>query len=316
MTHPLTESVTDTAPGDGRPRPWNREPVTILSFDVEEHHKIEAAAGLEVSPEQASYYAERMEATTNWILETLVERQIRATFFVVGEIARRYPRLLRAIHEAGQEVASHSWAHRRILVQSPEQFAEDLRTSRDALEQATGAPVLGYRAPTFSLMRQTAWAVDILAEQGFAYDSSIYPVRHDRYGVPDAPRSPFLVRGPERSMLEIPPATLRWLRLNIPAGGGGYFRLFPLPVMESAIRQGHRHGTTPVSMVYFHPWEFDPEQARLPLKRISRFRTYVGLRNSRARLIKFLSRHRFARAIDVARELGEQALPVYQLHRP
>ena len=165
----------------------NPSPV-VLSFDVEEHHRIEAAVGLEVDPVLRGEYRQRMNRVTEWILELLAERKILATFFIVGQIAGTNARLVRTIHEAGHEVASHGWDHRRINLLNPRGFKEDLRMSKEALEQASGAAVLGYRAPTFSLVRQTAWALDVLGEMGLLYDSSIYPVRHDRYGIPDAPR--------------------------------------------------------------------------------------------------------------------------------
>ena len=163
-----------------------------------------------------------------------------------------------------------------------------MRQSKDALEQASGAAVVGYRAPTFSLVRKTAWALDVLAELGFLYDSSIYPVRHDRYGVPDAPRGPFLARGARHEILEIPPATVRIGGVNVPVGGGGYFRLLPWPLMKLALSLSRRDPQSGATVLYFHPWEFDPDQPRLPLKRLSRFRTYVGIRHSRSRLTRLL----------------------------
>src|SRR5262249_3702607 len=158
--------------------------------------------------------------------------------------------------------------HQPIQALSPAEFRRDVRQSKDALEQLTGAVVVGYRAPTFSIVRATAWAIDILAEVGMAYDSSIYPVRHDRYGIPHAPRAPFLARGGAPALLGLPPATLRWLGLNVPVGGGGYFRLLPLLCLNRALRQIQRKCSPAVAMLYFHPWEFDPEQARLPLGRL------------------------------------------------
>src|SRR5262249_18456479 len=150
-------------------------------------------------------------------------------------------RLVRAIQQAGHEIASHGWDHRRVLAMTPAAFRQDVRQSKDALEQITGEAVLGYRAPTFSIMRATAWALDGLAELGFESDSSIYPVRHDRYGLPTAPRQPFLAHGERHSILELPPATLRFLGINAPMGGGGYFRLFPLLFTRWAIRQMQSH---------------------------------------------------------------------------
>jgi polysaccharide deacetylase family protein (PEP-CTERM system associated) len=275
----------------------------ILSFDVEEHYRIEAAAGLAVAPALKEHYRRRVEPTTRWLLDELGRHDVKATFFVVGQIARDNPALVRAIHRAGHEVASHSWDHRRVHHFTPATFRDDVRKSKDALEQVTGAPVVGFRAPTFSIMRETAWALDVLAELGMAYDSSIYPVRHDRYGVPRAPRMPFLARGERHTILELPPATLRVLGVNVPTGGGGYFRLFPLWLLERTLRQVARKCWPAVAMLYFHPWEFDPEQERLPLGRLSRCRTYVGIGRTRGRLQALLARHRFARAVDVARQL-------------
>jgi polysaccharide deacetylase family protein (PEP-CTERM system associated) len=164
-------------------------------------------------------------------------------------------------------------------------------------------------------VRETGWVIDVLAEEGFLYDSSIFPVRHDRYGVPDAPRTPFRAMGRERSLLELPPATLRFCGMNLPVAGGGYFRLFPLVVLEAGVKQLLRTTRPDVAMLYFHPWEFDPEQPRLPLSPLSRWRTYVGVRRSTTRLIRLLSRYQFRRASDVAAEIVERHtdLPQYSL---
>ncbi len=300
-------------PSDG---PAEADAPIILSFDVEPHHRIEAAAGLEIDPALAAHYDGRVGPATRWLLDRLDDRAIKATFFIVGKLARTDPGLVREIHDRGHEVASHSAEHRRLHTLTPAEFREDTRQSLDALAELTGTPVVGYRAPTFSVVRQTAWAVDVLAELGLAYDSSIYPVRHDRYGVPGAPRSPFLARGVGGgSILEIPPLTLRVMGLNLPVGGGGYFRLLPLAVMERALVQARRTCRPPVTMLYFHPWEFDPGQPPLPLDLLKRFRTYVGIRSSGGRLTRLLGRHRFARAADVAAQLGPRRdrLPSFDL---
>jgi polysaccharide deacetylase family protein (PEP-CTERM system associated) len=278
----------------------------VLSFDVEEHDRIEAAAGLAVHPTLKGHYRARVGECTRWLLDALARSEVRATFFVVGQLAARDPGLVRAIAAAGHEVASHGWDHRRVLVMTPAEFRDDVCRSRRALEDATGSAVVGYRAPTFSIMRRTAWALDVLAELGMAYDSSIYTVRHDRYGVPGAPRGPFRARGEEHAILELPPATLRIAGVTMPMGGGGYFRLFPLWVTERAMRQTMADCRSAVAMLYFHPWEFDPEQVRLPLRGLSRYRTYVGLNRTRGRLSVLLRRHRFSRAVDVARELNRR----------
>ena len=287
----------------------------ILSFDVEEHDRIEAASGLTFDAARRAKYGVRMDETTRWLVDRLGERGIAATFYLVGEIARDRPALVKAIHHAGHELGSHSWDHRRIHVHTRASFREDIRRSKDALEQLSGQRVVGYRAPTFSVVRQTGWALDELAEAGFEYDSSVYPVRHDRYGVPDAPRSPFLAVGETRSLLEIPPVTLRLLSTNLPAGGGGYFRLFPLGVVAAAVRQMIRQCQPAVAMLYFHPWEFDPDQERLPLGLLNGWRTYVGMGRTRGRFETLISRHTFTRAADVAAELraGSTALPQFRV---
>lgn len=278
----------------------------VLSFDIEEHHRIEAAVHLNPDSGLKTHYSMRMETVTRRILDNLARREITATFFIVSEIAQENPLLIREIHEAGHEVASHSWDHRRIHHFTPKSFAEDLKRSKDTLEQITSEPVFGFRAPTFSLVRETRWAIDVLAEQGFLYDSSIFPVRHDRYGVASAPRVPFLLQGSEHSLIELPPATLRLLGMNLPVGGGGYFRLFPLFLLKWALWQLRGKPFPSIPTLYFHPWEFDPEQARLPLNKLSSWRTYVGLSGSTNKLDKLLSTNCFARAVDVAQQIEAQ----------
>ncbi|HVL12598.1 MAG TPA: XrtA system polysaccharide deacetylase [Gemmata sp.] len=290
----------------------------VASFDIEEHHRIEAAHGLSVPAQTREEYARRMETVTRHLLAHLAALDVKATFYVVGEIARTHPALVRDIRGAGHEVGSHSWDHRRVHAFTPETFREDLRRSKEALEDVTGEAVVGFRAPTFSVVRKTAWAVDVLSECGFEYDSSIFPVRHDRYGIPDAPRGPFLARGERREILELPPLTYRRLGFNLPVAGGGYFRLFPLAVMRAGLRQNRRSATATsplVSMLYFHPWEFDPDQPRLPLGRVSRWRTYVGMRRTTARLKSILHAYPFTRAIDAVRAIRASGveLPRYSV---
>ena len=315
MFTPSLAPTQEINPFVARDRSAAPVPRIILSFDVEEHDRIEAATGLRLDPALSAHYRQRLDVSTRWLLDQLAQAEVQATFFIVGQTACDNPALVRAIARAGHEVASHGWAHQRIHHLSPQSFRTDLEQSKDALEQITGSPVLGYRAPTFSIVADTAWALDELAEVGFAYDSSIYPVRHDRYGVPQAPRTPFLARGQRHTMLELPPATLRLLGVNFPMGGGGYFRMFPLALIRSAIRQMSRDTTPPVVTLYLHPWDLDPEQARLPLRRFGRFRTYVGMSRSRARLLTLLGEWSFTRAIDVVKELefAREMLPCFSV---
>ena len=279
----------------------------VISFDVEEHHRIEAAAGLSVPPDRQRDYAARMDTTTRRLLDQLAAADVKATFYVVGEIATTHPELVRAIHAAGHEVGSHSWNHRRVHRFDPKSFREDLMRSKDTLEQVTGERVCGFRAPTFSVVRETGWAVDVLAECGFEYDSSIFPIRHDRYGIPDAPRTPFVAVGRERELLELPLLTYRVLGMNLPVAGGGYFRLFPPAVMRAGLRQAAGAAQN-LAMLYFHPWEFDADQPRLPLSRLGRWRTYVGVGKTTERLNHLLAGYPFRRAIDAARDLQLESL--------
>lgn len=304
-----------TAVMDQRAGPACEDVQIVLSFDVEEHDRIEAAAGLDVPDQLKAHYRTRVGDSTRWLLEQLDREAIKATFFVVGTVAEHNPGLVREIHRAGHEVASHGFDHRRVHGHTPASFREDLRRSFGALEDTTGEAVRGYRAPTFSVVRETAWALDVLAEFDLEYDSSIYPVRHDRYGVPDAPRGPFVACRNGHAILELPPATLRLRGVNLPMGGGGYFRLFPLRLIEMAMLQSARECSPHVAMVYFHPWEFDPGQPRLALRPLDHYRTYVGINRTRGRLLALVARHCYARAIDLARALGpgHDALPHYSL---
>jgi polysaccharide deacetylase family protein (PEP-CTERM system associated) len=286
-------------------------PAVCLTFDVEEHHRIEAAAALDPSLEQKRIYADLMAASTRQILALLAKHDAKATFFIVGEIALSHPDLVREIAAAGHEIGSHSHDHRRVHRFDRDSFRDDLLRSKDALENASGTPVVGFRAPTFSIMTETNWALDVLAECGFAYDSSIFPIAgHDRYGVPHAPRTPFLAQGPTQTILELPPATYRFLGRNLPVAGGGYFRLFPPFLMHRGIRQLLTATTPPLAMLYFHPWEFDPDQPKLPLSRMSRFRTYVGIGKSMARLESLMVRYKpqLKRAVDAVAGLRGMGL--------
>lgn len=295
----------------------NECPRTILSFDVEEHFRIEAASHLVCSPSVKNVYRQRAVNTTRSLLELLNEAKAPATFFIVGELAKSSPGLIREIHQAGHEIASHGWDHQSVLKLNPASFRSDIQQSKDSLEQIIGSPIYGYRAPTFSIVPRTAWAIDALVEAGYQYDSSIFPVSHDRYGVPHAPTVPFWCSGQDSTckLLEIPPLTIRTPLKNLPVAGGGYFRLFPLSIMQTGLLLNRYHEPS-VSMLYFHPWEFDPEQVRLPLPCLSRWRTYAGIHRSTARLrhlIRTISPSSFCRAVDVAGQLKTTQLIHFKL---
>jgi polysaccharide deacetylase family protein (PEP-CTERM system associated) len=243
-------------------------------------------------------------AGTQRLLDILDRHRTRATFFVVGWVAERQRALVREIADRGHEVACHSYAHRVIYGMDRDTFRADVRRAKQAIEDAAGRRLLGYRAPTFSVVRTSLWALDVLAEEGFGYDSSIFPIHHDRYGIPDAPRVPHrvpLAGGGEIS--EFPLTTIRVAGQRLPLCGGGYFRLAPYPVIRAGLRHVNRREGKP-AIVYLHSWEVDPEQPRLPASRLTRFRHYVNLAATAAKLERLLGDFAFAPAGDVLREQG------------
>jgi polysaccharide deacetylase family protein (PEP-CTERM system associated) len=214
---------------------------------------------------------------------------------------------VRAIHQTGHEVGSHGYWHRLIYTQSPSEFRRDLADSRRVLEDAIGAPITAYRAPSFSITRRSLWALEILVEEGFRADSSIFPTRHDRYGIPGAKPEIHEIRTPSGPLLEFPPTTVRWWRLALPAGGGGYFRLYPYCLSRSLLRRVNACHRRPF-MFYIHPWEIDPGQPRMAAgSRLARLRHYLNLRHTEGKLERLLEHFRFARMNDVlADQVGAQ----------
>lgn len=261
-----------------------RDLSNALTVDVEDYFQVSALA-----PHIARSDWERMpcrvERNVERILELLSDAGAQATFFTLGWIAERYPGLVRAIAAAGHEVASHGYAHRRATEQSRDDFCRDIRRAKAILEDLAGVEVKGYRAPSFSIGKANPWAFDCIVEAGYRYSSSVYPVRHDHYGVPDAPR--FAYR-PHEALLEIPISTARLAARNVPAGGGGYFRLFPYALSRSLIRKVNEQDRQ-AAVFYFHPWELDPGQPRVEGTSLkTRFRHYLNLHRAEARLRKLL----------------------------
>ncbi|MFQ5845201.1 MAG: DUF3473 domain-containing protein, partial [Planctomycetota bacterium] len=212
--------------------------------------------------------------------------------FLLGWIADRLPHLVREIADRGHEVGAHGYDHRLVHELGPDAFRQDLRRTCGAIEGACGAAPRVYRAPSFSLTRDSLWALGILAEEGFRVDSSVFPVRHDRYGIPDFPRDPFVLPEPNRrGLVEFPITTWRKLGINVPTGGGGWFRLLPAWIQRRGIEQANRRGVP--ALFYVHPWELDPDQPRLHVGWRTRFRHYVGLDRTRTRLRGLLERYRF-----------------------
>ena len=253
----------------------------LLTVDIEDYYQVSAFEPV-VPKETWDDYPSRVVANTQRVLEVLERQETRATFFVLGWVARRHPELVCTVHRAGHEIACHGFWHRLVYAQTPAEFRADLVQARDLLEDLIGAAVTAYRAPSYSIIRSSEWALEVLVEEGFRADLSIMPARHDRYGIPDAPRDSYVVETAAGPIWEFPPAVVSLGPLAMPVGGGGYFRLFPLWWTCHFLRRMERQGRLIVS--YVHPWEFDPDQPRMPLSWKNRLRTYIGLRRAETRL--------------------------------
>jgi len=271
--------------------------VNAMSCDVEDYFQVSAFEG-HVSRGDWDRLPGRLERNMERVLALMERHAVKTTFFTLGWVAERFPNMVRAIVEAGHEVASHGYSHVRVHHQNRSEFREDVRRSKRLLEDVGGKTVLGYRAPSYSIGRDTLWAVDELESAGYVYSSSIYPIYHDLYGMPDAPRFPFRHRGGD-GILEIPISTARIFRFNWPSGGGGYFRLLPYALFRRAIRSINEREAKPC-VFYFHPWELDPEQPRpkdLSLK--TRVRHYLNLGRMETRLERLLHDFRWDRVDHV-----------------
>ncbi len=269
-------------------------------MDVEDYFQVEAFAG-SVDRSGWDKWPSRVVANTHRVLDLFDRHNAKGTFFFVGWVAARFPQLLREVQSRGHELACHSYWHRTVYSLTPDEFREDTRQAKHVIENATGVAVNGYRAPSWSITKSCLWALDILAEEGFTYDSSIYPIHHDLYGVPGGQRFPYTQACANGLTLrEFPPATLRILGTNLPAAGGGYLRIFPSAFTELAFRTFEKNGERVV--VYLHPWELDPEQPRIqgPLK--SRVRHYTNLKHMHTKLNTVLSRRKFQPFKDVLAE--------------
>jgi polysaccharide deacetylase family protein (PEP-CTERM system associated) len=270
----------------------------VLSVDVEEYyHGAIFRAG--ACARMAGPLESRVERSVDRLLALLREHYTRATFFVLGEVAAEHPSVVRKIAADGHEVASHGDRHEDVYRQSPEEFRADIRRAKARIEDVIGDPVIGYRAPNFSIGRAQAWAFDLLLEEGFRYDSSTYPILHDRYGQLSAPRFPYEIwSNGLSSLVEFPIGTAQVLGMNLPIGGGGYFRLAPLPLFRWGIDRVNSREQQPV-MFYLHPWEMDPGQPRPPMPWRHQFRHYVGIDRHEHKLDLLLAHFRFGTARDV-----------------
>ena len=264
-----------------------------LTIDVEDYFMVTAFSDV-VKSEDWSKYESRVENNTLQILDILDEYRVKATFFTLGWVAEHYPKLVSEIHRRGHEVASHGYNHRLTYDLSLQEFREDVRRSKALLEDIVGESIVGYRATSCSIMKKSLWALDILIEEGFTYDSSIFPIHHDIYGYPEFSRFPVNIhREGVGDILEIPISTISIFGKNIPIAGGGYLRLFPIRFTEWGIHRLNEKEGKPV-IVYIHPWELDPKQPRLNGRRLSIFRHYINMETTSSKLRGLLSKFKFA----------------------
>lgn len=254
-----------------------------FTIDVEDYFQVEAFAHV-VPRDSWGTYESRVERNTGLLLDLLEKSGVSGTFFVLGWVAKRHPQLVREIARRGHEIASHGMSHRLIYTQTPQLFRDETRESKKILEDICQQPVIGYRAATYSIVERSLWALDVLCEEGFRYDSSIFPMRHDRYGIPDAEPYPHqLVTPSGYRIAEFPISTSRFGKFKLPVAGGGYFRIFPYSLTKWGLRRINAAGREFV--FYLHPWEVDPEQPRVPNPgALSRFRHYINLEKTYSRL--------------------------------
>lgn len=277
----------------------------ILTVDVEEYFHPNAMDAV-VDPSSWDRLPRRVEHNTHQLLDLLSEHEVHATFFVLGWVAERLPHLVTEIARRGHEVACHGYAHRLVYRLGPARFREDVTRAKQVLEDCLGDRVAGFRAASYSIIESTLWALDILIEEGFEYDSSVFPVRHDIYGIPGFHRFAVRLRRAAGEIVEIPPSTVHLLGRNWPVAGGGYFRLLPYWVTRMSVQRLNRRDQAP-AIVYVHPWELDVDQPRLHAGALSRFRQYTNLRRTESRLRRLLREFAFAPIRDV---IDADTLPV------
>ncbi len=268
-----------------------------FTVDVEDYFQV-SAFEKRVSRANWDKYESRVGANTDHLLRILDKHQVRGTFFILGWIAERFPELVKRIHAAGHELASHGYWHQLVYSLTPEEFARDLVQSKEAIANATGVVVTAYRAPSFSIVERSLWALDVLIEEGFTIDSSIFPIAgHDRYGIPGARRDIHTLVRKSGEIREYPPSAWYWKKLNIPVGGG-YFRILPFPLTLAVMRSIRSAGQP--FMFYTHPWEFDPDQPRVSqIGKKSHFRHYTGLRRTTPRINTLLKQFTFGSVGDI-----------------
>ena len=286
MNEVKPNSSTQTRGAPAASPPWKN----VFSVDVEDYFHAESFSDI-VQRSQWESYESRVEDNTRRLLDLCSGMQVEATFFILGWVAERFPALVREIGARGHEIACHSYWHRLIYKLDPKEFRDDTSRAKQTIEQAAGVQVFGYRAPTYSIIMSSLWATEILAELGFTYDSSIFPIHHDHYGIPTAPRFPFRIRTASGQLLEYPIATFLIGSRRFPFGGGGYLRLLPRWYNQFGFRRAQAEGLPVIS--YTHPWEVDPQQPRLHGRLKSRLRHYTNLDKTYNRLKNLLSQGGF-----------------------
>ena len=271
----------------------------IFTVDVEEYFQVHAFEGV-IRRSEWPALPSRVEKNVDELLDLLAARDVIGTFFILGWVADRHPHVVRQIASAGHEIASHGWWHYRVTALQPDEFREEIRSSKAILEDISGQPVSGYRAPSFSITPESQFAFDILLEEGYLYDSSVFPIWRPNYGWPGSPPIPHVKPCASGSLLEFPLATSLWGPFRIPAAGGGYMRQLPFSLVQRAFREHGEQGIPGV--FYIHPWELDPDQPRIRVGPLTRLRHYRGLKNSRGHLERLLSEFKFT---SIAGRLAE-----------
>lgn len=275
--------------------------LNAMTVDVEDYFHVSAFDGVVPRSQWAALEC-RVERNTDRLLAIFAETGIHATFFVLGWVAERYPALVARIVAAGHEIASHGFAHRLVYDLTPAAFRDDVRRSKAVLEAASGSTVHGYRAPSYSITPRSLWALDVLIEEGFTYDASIFPIHHDRYGIPVSARHPYRLQRAPGELIEVPGSTVQWGPLNMPVAGGGYFRIFPYALTAWGISRINRVEGRP-AIFYMHPWEIDPTQPRLPAGLLTRFRHYRNLQETEGRLRRLIADFDFGPVRTVLRQV-------------
>jgi polysaccharide deacetylase family protein (PEP-CTERM system associated) len=281
--------------------------VNAMTIDVEDYFHVSVFDGV-VPRSQWDTLESRVCGNTDRLLDVLAEYSVRGTFFVLGWVAERHPALVTRIVAAGHEVASHGYGHRLVYDQTPDAFREDVRRAKGLLEQATGVAVAGYRAPSYSIVPRSLWALDVLIEEGYSYDASIFPIRHDRYGIPVSARHPYVIDRANGRLVEAPASTAEVGGTNLPIAGGGYFRLLPYGWTRWGIRRVNETEGRPV-IFYLHPWEIDPGQPRLQAGLLGRVRHYRNLDKTEARLRQLLKDFAWGSLRSILPSFGPDSVP-------